>query len=126
MIAAENEAVACAAQNRLHPAPVGFDSRCAWIIKTPAMHRAPEIGVELEICTTPFAPHRAEDHFKMFLRIRVRAVERVPGPTSPSAEGDFVRSQRLAVSIFDEPIGMLFEQMGLFFRDERRDPDGRL
>src|SRR5262249_51982817 len=44
----------------------------------------------------------------------------------PSAEGDPVRTQGLAVSVFDEPVGVLPKQVRLFFGDKRRNPDGRL
>src|SRR5262245_66166732 len=111
VIAAEYEAVARAAQNRLHPAPVGFNARRAWVVKTSAVHRAPEVGVELEVRTSPLAPHCAEDNFEMFPRFRVSAVERVPGAATPAAESDFVGAQGLALGVFDEPVGMLFEQM---------------
>src|SRR5262249_41537296 len=123
MVAAKYESIARATKNRLHPAPVGFNTRRAWIVKTTAVHRAPEVGVELEIRAAPFAPHCAEDHFEMFLSFRMRAIERVPGAAPPSAEGDFVRAQGLAIGVRDEPVRMPLEQMRLLFGDEWSDPD---
>src|SRR5262249_60188494 len=112
--------------DRWHPAPVGFNARRAGVVKTAAVHRAPEIRVELEVCAAPIAPHRAKDRLEMFLRFRMRAIERVPGAAPPSAEGDLVRAQWLPLRILDEPIWMLLEQMRLLFGDEGRDPDRRL
>src|SRR5262245_44764289 len=62
----------------------------------------------------------------MFLCFRMRAVERIPGAAPPSAEGDFVRAQWIAVSALDQPVRMSFEQMRFLLGDERSDPNRRL
>ena len=126
VIAAEDEAVARAAQDRLHPAAVGFDARRPRIVEASAVHRAPEVRVELEVGAAPFLPHRAEHVLEVLLHLGMRAVERVPGAAPPAAEGDLVRAQRLAVGVLDEPVGMLLEDVRSFLGDERRDPDRRL
>src|SRR4051812_36585769 len=97
MIAAEDETVARAAQDRLHPAPVGFDARGFRVGEFPAVHRAPEVGVELEVRHAPLFAHRAEDGFEMALYFGIGAVERVPGAAPPALERHFVGGERLAV-----------------------------
>src|SRR5437588_12852372 len=107
MVAAEDEAVARAAENRLHAAAVRLDACGARVPVSPAVNRAPEVCVELEVRDAPLAPHRREQVLEMFLHLRVRAVEYVPGAATPAAEGDFIRAQRLGVVVTHEPVRML-------------------
>ena len=93
------------------------------IVEPAAMHRAPEIGVELEIGATPFLAHGAKELFEMPLHLGMRAVERVPWPAPPAAERHAIGSQRRAGGVLDEPAGMLLKDRGLLFGNERRDPD---
>src|SRR5439155_10182428 len=97
MIAAEDERIARAAKDRLHAAAIRFDARRLRIVETAAVHRAPEVRVQLEVGAAPFLPHRAEDVREMLLRIAVRAVERVPGTATPAAKGHAIGSQRCAL-----------------------------
>src|SRR5260370_42615915 len=109
MIAAQNEAVPGAAQDRLHPAPVSFDAGRLRIVEHAAMHGAPEVRIELEVGATPLLAHGPEEAFQMLLRFRMRSIKRVPRPVSPPAEGHFVCGQRRAVGSLDEPIRMLLK-----------------
>src|SRR5262245_54037581 len=126
MVATEQKCVAGPAPDRLHAATIGLDARSLWIVKAPAVHRTPEIGVELEVAAAPFRAHRPEYRFKMCLRARMCTVDRVPRTATPSAESHAIGPQRRAGVVFDEPVGMLCEQFRFGFGDERRDPDGRL
>src|ERR1051326_6109175 len=126
MIAAENETLARAAQDGLHAAPVGFDACRARIVEAASVHGAPEVAIEFEIGAAPLLTHGAKDHLQMFLGLQVRAIERIPRPAPPAAERDAVGAQRLALIVFHKPIGVLFEEMRILFRDEWGDPDGRL
>src|SRR5215510_6364543 len=123
MIAAEHKTVLDAAQDRLHAETIRLDARRARVVKATAMNRAPEVCVELEVSAAPIALHGAKKFFEVLLHFRMSAVEHVPWTTSPAAKGDAIRSQRRAVRIFHEPVGVLLKHMRLFFRDERRDPD---
>ena len=111
------------AQDRLHAAAVGFDARRFGVVESAPMHGAPEIGVELEVRAAPIGPHRAEQIFEVRLSLGVGSVERIPRAAPPSAEGDLVRRERLAVGAFHEPVGMLLKQVGTRLGDERRHPD---
>src|SRR5262249_21330000 len=126
MVAAEDEGVTRAAKNCLHAAPVRFDPGRAWIVKSAAVHRAPERRIQLEVRAAPLRAHGVKHALEMFLRTRMRAVEREPGSTPPATEGDAIGSQRRACFVFDEPVGMLLENGGGRFGDERCDPDRRL
>src|SRR5205085_7438408 len=101
MIAAENETLARASSNGPHAAPIRFDARRAPVRKMAAVHRPPEVRVELEVGAAPLTAHRAKDRFEMSLSLRVRAVQRVPGAAPPAAEGDAVRAQRRTLGVFD-------------------------
>src|SRR5439155_14357467 len=126
MIAAENEAVAGAAANRVHSAPICVDACCRRIMKPAAVDRAPEIRVELEIATTPLAPHRPEQLLEMLLHRGMRAVEDVPRTAPPPAERDAVGAKRRPIGVFDEPVAVLLKHLRRLFGDERRHPDRRL
>src|SRR5205085_32842 len=126
MIAAEDEARARAPEDRLHAAPVGFDACGARIVKTAAVNRAPEVCIEFEVGAAPTFAHGAKDQRKVLLRFGVRAVEHVPRAASPAAERDAIRAERFAFFVTHKPIRVLLEDVRLLFRDERRDPDGRL
>src|SRR5262249_40626890 len=111
MIAAEEESIARATRNRRHAAPVGFNPRRARIMEPSAVHRAPEGRIELEVGAPPLLAHRAEYALEVCLRLRMRSVDRVPRTAAPSAERHTIGSQRRAVGVANEPIGMLLEQM---------------
>src|SRR5512132_4351997 len=53
------------------------------------------------------------------------AVEDVPGPMPPTCKRDQVGTQWLAVVVFNEPVGMLCEDVRLLFRYKWRHPDCR-
>ncbi len=126
VVAAEDEAVAGAAQDGLHAAAVGFDAGGFGIVQLAAVHGAPEVGVELEIGHSPLLSHGAEDVFQVLLHLGVGAIERVPGAMAPSLESDLVGRERLAVFALHEPVGMLLEDVAAGFGDERTHPDGGL
>src|SRR5262249_31268801 len=109
MIAAEEETIAGATPDRLHPAPVRFNARGPWIMKAAAMNCAPEICVKLEIGAAPFLAHRGKNCFQMTLGCRMRTVERIPWSVTPTAEGYAIGTKRLSGGVFYEPIGMLRE-----------------
>src|ERR1051326_9106123 len=126
MIAAEHKTVLDSAQYRLHAETIRLDARRAGFVKTTAMNRAPEVCVELEVSAAPIALHGANEAFEVLLHLRVSGVEHVPWTTSPTAKGDAIRSQWLAVRVFHEPVRVLLKHARLFFSHERRNPDGRL
>ena len=126
MIASEDEAVAGALEHGLHAAAIGFDARGFGIVEVAAVHRAPEVGVELEVSHAPLVAHGAEDGLQVLLHFGIGAVERVPGAAAPALEGDLVGGERLAVGVLHEPVGMLLEDVATGFGDERRHPDGGL
>src|SRR6266550_619057 len=86
MIATEDKAIAGASQNCCHPASIGLNASSQRVTKTAAVNGAPEIRVQLEIGAAPFTAHRAKQIFKVFLDLRMRAVENVPGPMPPTAK----------------------------------------
>src|SRR4051812_48643649 len=126
MVAAEDEAVAGAAEDRLHAAAVGLDARRLWIVEAPAVDRAPEIRVQLEVGDAPFATHGAEQVLEVRLHLWMRTIEDVPRTATPAAERDLVRTKRRVVCVLDEPVRMLLEDVRVFLGHERRHPDGRL
>src|SRR3954447_22471327 len=88
-----------------------------------AVHRTPEIRIQLEIRAAPIAAHRVEHVFKMLLNLGIGSVERVPWGVPPTGERHFIRRERLAGRIFSEPLWMLLKHMRLGFCNKRRDPD---
>src|SRR5256885_16042570 len=124
MITTQNETIARPAQDRLHAATIGFNARGARIVKASSMNRTPEVRVELEISSAPLAPHRAKKRLEMLLDLWVCAVQHIPWAMTPAAKRHAVGSQRVALTVCYKPIRMLLEDMRLFFRDERRHPDG--
>src|SRR6266852_6056141 len=62
----------------------------------------------------------------MLLGFRMRSIQLVPRPVSPSAEGHFVRRQRRAVGAFDEPIRMLLKYVRIGLGYKWSHPDSRL
>src|SRR5258706_2756529 len=126
MVATEQKRVARPTADRLHSAAVGFHARGLWVVMAAAVQGAPEVGIHLEISAAPILTHGAEHIFEMFLRTRVRAVDRVPRAVPPSAEADRVRWQRLAGIVFQKPLGVLAEHLRVLFGDERRNPNSRL
>src|SRR6185503_14374627 len=96
------------------------------IVEPSAMHRAPEVRVQLEVGAAPLATHGPEDAGEVILRAGMRTVQRVPWSAPPAAEGHAVRPKRRTSGLLDEPFRMLLEDSRLLFRDERRDPDRRL
>src|SRR6266705_573308 len=111
MIATKHKAVSGAAKYRLHPAPVCLDASSARIMETPAVYCAPEVPVEFEVGAAPLPAHSSKDHLEVLLRFRVCAVESVPRPPPPTAEGDQVRAQRLALGVFHKPLRVPLEDM---------------
>src|SRR5262245_40075963 len=109
MIAAKDEGIAGALQHCLHTAAIGLDACSARIVKPSAVNRAPEVCIELEIGAAPLLAHRPKDVCQVRLRVRMRAVERVPGPAAPAAKRDPIRPQRLAAVVAHEPVRMLLE-----------------
>src|SRR5689334_15274251 len=107
MIAAEDEGVACAAEYGLHAAAVGFDAGRLRVVEAAAVHRAPEVRVELEVSDAPLPAHGAEDALEVLLDFGVGAIERVPRAVAPALEGDLAGGERLAVIAFHEPVGVL-------------------
>src|SRR5258708_7583556 len=95
-------------------------------MEPPAVHRAPEVGIEFEIGAAPFFAHGAEGLLKMLLNLGMSAVQHVPGGVPPSAKRYLTGHERFVVSAADEPFRMLLENMGALLGDERRYPDGRL
>src|SRR5262245_32535533 len=126
MIAAENKAGTCSADDRRHASAVGLDSRRARIVEAAPVHSTPEVGVELEVGAAPFPPHSPKDSFDMLLCFGMCAVKRVPRTVPPTAERDSIRTQRFAIDVLNEPVGMFAEEMRVLFGDEWRNPDSRL
>src|SRR6266487_1290221 len=106
MIASENETVLGPAQDRLHPASISLNARSLWIVQLASVHRTPEVRIEFEVCAAPIPAHRPEERLEMLLDCWVGAVERIPGPPPPAGECHLVRAQRLAVTVFHEPVRM--------------------
>src|SRR5438876_4442555 len=104
MIAAEEKRVARAAHDRLHPATVRLDPRRVRIVETAAVHRAPEVRVELEVRAAPLLAHRRKETLEMLLDVRMRAVERVPRAATPASERHAIGAQRRTIRILDEPL----------------------
>ncbi len=71
MVAPENEAVACAADDRVHAAAVGLDAGRARVVEPPAVHRTPEVRVELEVRAAPFGVHDVENALQVRLRLDI-------------------------------------------------------
>src|SRR4051794_32732846 len=125
MIAAENKAISRTVENRLHAAAVRFDACRLRIVQLAAMHRAPEVCVQLEIRTAPLVSHRVKQRFEMPLHFGMRAVQRVPRPAPPSLKRNLASRQRLTVGVLHEPIRIRLEQFRARFRDKWRYPYGR-
>src|SRR5258706_373506 len=102
MVATEDETISRAASNCFHTSSICLDARRFRIVETPAVHRAPEIRVQLEIGAAPFLPHRSEKRLEVSLYIRMAAVECVPRPPSPAGESHLIRGQRFSVRAFHE------------------------
>src|SRR5450759_2142821 len=126
MIAAQDEGIARAAQDRLHAAAIGFDAGGFGVVHLAAVHGAPEVGVELEIGHAPFLAHGAEDVLQVLLYLGVGAIERVPGAAAPSLEGDLVGGERLTVLALHEPIRVLLEDVAAGLGEARTHPAGGL
>src|SRR5262245_53616843 len=90
MIASQNEAVAGAAQDRLHAASIRLDACGVRIVKAATVYRAPEIRIQFEIRAPPFAAHRSKERLEVFLNFRMRSVQHVPWSVSPAAKRDRV------------------------------------
>ena len=123
VVAAEDERVSRAPTHRLHAAAVGFDPRGARVVEPPAVDRAPEVRVELEVGAAPLRAHGAEDGLEVGLRLGVGAVERVPGAAPPAAEGHAVRAQGRPSASFTNQSGCCLEDVRALLGDERRHPD---
>src|SRR5258708_4224782 len=126
MVAAKNKTVSRAAANRFHALAIGLYPRCPGIMEPPAVHRAPEIGVELEVSAAPLFAHGAEGFFKMLLHLGMSAVERIPRAVTPSAKSYLAGNERLTIGAPDEPLRMLLEDVRTLLGDKRRHPYGRL
>src|SRR5262249_10130178 len=111
MIAPKNEAIAGAFEDGLHASTVGLDAGRGRVVKTAAMDRSPEVGVELEVGAPPFVAHRAKDSFEVCLGAGVCPIENVPGAMTPTAESHAVRPQRCSAGVLDEPIGVRLEEL---------------
>src|SRR5206468_11035939 len=57
VVAAEQEAVAGALDDRLHAAAVGLDAGGGGIVEVAAVDGAPEVGVQLEVGAAPVVAH---------------------------------------------------------------------
>src|SRR5215212_430426 len=125
MITAEHKTVFDSAKYRLHAATISFYSRRAWVVKTAAMNRTPEVRIEFEIGAAPLAFHRAKELFEMPLHFRMCAVEHVPWTTPPPTKRNSIRAQRLSVRVFHKPIRVLLKDLRLLLGDKRRNPDRR-
>src|SRR5829696_159037 len=127
MIAAQNEGSASSLDHGPHPSTVSFDTRRARVVESPAMHRTPEICIELEIGNAPVVPHRAENGLEMSLHAGMCTIQSVPAAffldRAPPAEGHSVRTQRFAVRIYYEPVRMLLKQVRPFLGDKRSNPN---
>src|ERR1035437_8207931 len=126
MIAAQDEAIARAAQDRKHTAAIGFDAGGFGVVQLAAVHGAPKVGVELEIGPAPLLAHGAEDVLQVPLHLGVGAIECIPGTAAPALEGDLAGGQRLTVLALHEPIRVLLEYVAAGLGDERTHPDGGL
>src|SRR5262249_15797985 len=87
MIAAEDEAVARTLQHGLHATAIGLDARSFRVVQFAAVHRAPEVGVELKVRDAPLFAHGAGDTLQVLLPLRSGAVERIPRTAAPALEG---------------------------------------
>src|SRR5262249_9719459 len=123
MIAAQDEGVAGAAANRFHAPAIRLYAGCPGIMKVPAVHRAPEVGVEFEVSTAPVPAHCAKNFFKVLLDLRVRTIQGVPGSVTPSSKRHPVGRQRFTVVALHEPICMLLEDSRTLLGHKRSDPD---
>src|SRR5215469_7048595 len=126
MVAAEDEPVTGAAPDRFHAATIGLNACGLAIMEATAVHRTPEIGIEFEIRAAPLIPHSAKQLLKVLLNFRMRTVENQPRAVPPTAKCHAIRRKWVSACILDEPVGMLLENLGLAFGDERRYPDRRL
>src|SRR5918993_4594142 len=111
MVTTKDERIPGPAQHCGHAAPVGLDARRARIVKVAAVNRTPEVCIQLEIRAAPLIAHGRKDTFEMRLRVRMRAVDRVPGAPPPAAEGDSIGAERPALVVFHEPVRMLLEEV---------------
>src|SRR5947209_7350005 len=62
----------------------------------------------------------------MLLHLRMRSVQRVPGPAAPPAKGDLIGGKRLSHFVLYEPLRMLLEYTRTRLSNERSHPDCRL
>src|SRR5687768_3623877 len=91
MVTPKNKAVARTAKNRPHTTTISLDSSRACVMKVAAVNCSPKVRVKFEVGTAPLIPHSAEKIFEVLLHFRMRAVQDVPRPTPPPAEGHQIR-----------------------------------
>src|SRR3982751_4865759 len=111
MIAAQHKTISGASQNCLHTFTVSLYTSGVRIMEVAAMNRAPKIRIQLEVSTTPLAPHRSEELLEVILNYRMSTIKHVPWTTTPSAEGHKIGSQWLAMRISYKPVRVLLKNM---------------